>query len=107
MYARVVAVADAAAGIKTFTFAWPDGAGRTSRPRPFTYQPGMYASFDFQARTVPGGKCRCKYLLRAFCVEGWSKARLLQRCVRCVYSRLRALHKGHQPETNVLYLMVS
>lgn len=59
VYARVVAVADAAAGIKTFTFAWPEGAGRTSRPRPFTYQPGMYASFDFQARTVSGGKCCC------------------------------------------------
>ena len=51
-YARLVRVADAAAGIKTFTFAWPEAAVRTSRPEPFAYQAGMYASFDFHG--MPG-----------------------------------------------------
>ncbi|KAK9825888.1 hypothetical protein WJX81_001613 [Elliptochloris bilobata] len=51
-YAKLVRVADAAAGIKTFTFAWPEAAVRISRAEPFNYQPGMYASFDFQ--DIPG-----------------------------------------------------
>lgn len=54
-YARLVAVADAAAGIKTFTFAWPEPAARTGRPEPFAYQAGMYASFDFVGIPGAGG----------------------------------------------------
>jgi len=60
LYAKLVAVEDAAAGIKTFTFSWPEPPTRAGRPQPFAYQPGMYASFDFQARRRarwPPGMC--------------------------------------------------
>lgn len=46
-YVKCVNIEDAAQGIKTFTFSYPEPAG-LGKPEPFRYQAGQYASFDFQ-----------------------------------------------------------
>ena len=52
-YARLVAVADAAAGIKTFTFAWPEV---TARPRP-SWPPALAKTLQQCHRVTP---CSCR-----------------------------------------------
>ena len=51
LYVKCVGAEEAAAGIKSFSFSWPEPAGRGKR-QPFDYLPGQYGSFDFQVMCV-------------------------------------------------------